>query len=390
MSGTNKNAFKKPIMVVKPLRPNKEAVFAAFSEVFDSGWFTNMGSQHFLLEKRIGEYLNCPHVSIFNNGTIALITALKALALPLGSEVITTPFTFAATPHSIAWNGLKPVFADIDPQTMTLSIAAIERAITARTSAIMGVHVYGFPCDVVGIEKLARQRGLRVIYDGAHAFSTEIDGTSICDWGDISMLSFHSTKLFNTIEGGALVYKDKELVRTIYELRNFGIKRIENKEEIKEGIKSGTLIDEVGINGKMNEFQAAWGLEVLKEVGAEQERRGRVAAVYRENLASLDWISIPEMPKNTSNSMQYFPIFVENGEREMLYTKLLAHNVYSRKYFYPLCSDFHCYKNVPSATPNNLPVAHAIADKVLCLPFYGELAENDCAVVRQLCEIIRG
>lgn len=377
-------------MVTKPLCPNKKAVFAAFSKVIDSGWLTNMGTQHNLLEKRIVEYLNCPQVSLFNNGTIALITALKALGLPHGSEVITTPFTFAATPHSIAWNGLKPVFADIDPKTMTLSVEAVEKAITHRTSAILGVHVYGFPCDVAGIEKIARHRNLKVLYDCAHAFSSEIDGTSICNWGDISMLSFHATKLFNSIEGGALVYKNEELARRIYELRNFGIKRIENEEDIKEGINSKNLIGEVGINGKMNEFQAAWGLEVLKKVGVEQERRARVAAAYRENLASLDWLTIPEMPTNTSNSMQYFPVLVENGEREKLYTKLLAHNVYSRRYFYPLCSDFHCYKNAPSSHPDNLPVAHAIAEKVLCLPFYGELAEHDCAVIQQLSEIIRG
>lgn len=383
------NKLEKTIFVTKPIAPNKEKVLKAFSDVIDSGWFTNMGKQHEIFEKEVAKYLKVEHVSVFNNGTLALITALKALNLPAGSEVITTPFTFAATPHSIAWNGLTPVFADINPDTMTLSPEAIEKAITSNTSAILAVHVYGFPCDVEAIEKIAKKHNLKVIYDAAHAFTTEINGKSICEWGDITMLSFHSTKLFNSIEGGALVYKDKLLDKKIWELRNFGIKKFENTEEIKEGIKSKDIIDDIGINGKMNEFQAAWGIETLKIVKDEQEKRRKVAEIYKKNLSDVQWIKIPEMPNNTSNSMQYFPIIVEDNKRDEIYEKLKEFNIYSRKYFYPLCSDFGCYKNYMSANPENLPVSHNIANAVMCLPFYGELAENDCEAIKQICKIIK-
>ncbi len=384
--------FEKPIFVTKPIAPNKERVLQSFSEVIDSGWFTNMGKMHEKFEQAIANYLNVENVSVFNNGTIALITALKALDLPIGSEVITTPFTFAATPHSIAWNGLKPIFADIDPDTMTLSIEAIEKAITPNTSAILPVHVYGFPCDVEAIEKIAKKHNLKVIYDGAHAFTTEINKKSICEWGDITMLSFHSTKLFNSIEGGALIYKDKNLGRKIYELRNFGIKKFDNLEEVKEGIKAKDLIHDVGINGKMNEFQAAWGIETLPLVKPEQEKRKLISEEYKKEVKDIDWITIPKFPEKqgggVSNSMQYFPILC-GDKRDELYDKLLEYNVYSRKYFYPLCSDFVCYRNLPSSHVDNLIVAHTVANSVLCLPFYGELSENNCEKIKQICDIIR-
>jgi dTDP-4-amino-4,6-dideoxygalactose transaminase len=383
------NKFNNPIMVTKPIHPDKEKVLKAFSDVIDSGWFTNMGKVHDRFEKELCDYLNIDNISVFNNGTLALITALKTLNLPKGSEVITTPFTFAATPHAITWNGLNPVFADIDKDTMTLSPKAIEDAITPNTSAILPVHVYGFPCDVEAISKIAKKHNLKVIYDAAHAFTTKINDKPICNWGDITMLSFHSTKLFNSIEGGALVYSDEALGKKVYESRNFGIKKFVNKEEIKEGIKTKDLINEVGINGKLNEFQAAWGIETLSLVKPEQEKRKIAASVYKIALKNVDWIKIPEFPEGVSNSMQYFPILC-GDKRDRLYNELLKNNVYSRKYFYPLCSDFGCYKSLPSSNKDNLMVAHSIASSVLCLPFYGELSENNCEKINKICEIIKG
>ena len=380
--------FENPIMVTKPLSPNKEKVLEEFTNIINSGWFTNMGKVHQKFEKELLNYLDVENIAVFNNGTLALMTAIRALNLPNGSEVITTPFTFAATPHSIAWNGLQTVFADINPVTMTLSPEAIEKAITPRTSAILPVHVYGFPCDVEAIDQLAKKYNLKVIYDAAHTFTTEINGKSICNWGDVTMLSFHATKLFNSIEGGALVYKDESLGKKICELRNFGIKKFDNVGDIIEGIKSKDLINEVGINGKMNEFQAAWGIETLDLVKEEQKKRALVSEKYKNDLKDVDWIDIPNMPEGVSNSMQYFPILCGN-KRDELYEKLLKHNVYSRKYFYPLCSDFGCYKNFPSSNKNNLITAHNIADQILCLPFYGELSENNCKKIEQICNLIK-
>lgn len=377
-------AFNEPIFVTKPLTPNKQEVYKLFDEVIDSGWFTNIGPQHKLLEREVAEFLNVNNVSIFNNGTIALITALKALKLPKGSEVITTPFTFAATPHAITWNNLNPVFADIDEDTMTLSAKAIEDAITPNTSAILAVHVYGFPCDVEGIEKVAKKYNLKVIYDAAHAFSTEINGKSICHWGDITMLSFHSTKLFNTIEGGALVYNDENISKKVYELRNFGIKVFTDADDEKEGIKNKDFISDVGINGKLNEFQSAWGRVALTQVKTEQKLRQDIYNIYTNELSDIEGLEIPKIPSNTTNSMQYFPILVEN--RDSLYDELLKYNVYTRKYFYPLCSDFGCYKNLPSSHKDNLPISHKLANKVLCLPFYGELTTE---AAKKICNIIK-
>jgi dTDP-4-amino-4,6-dideoxygalactose transaminase len=378
-------SFENPIMVTKPISPNKEKVLKAFSDIIDSGCFTNMGSVHQKFEKKLCDYLDIKNIYIFNNGTIALITALKALDLPKGSEVITTSFTFAATPHAIAWNGLTPVFADINKDTMTLSPEAIEKAITPNTSAILPVHVYGFPCEVEAIDKIAKKYNLKVIYDAAHAFTTQINGKSICAWGDITMLSFHSTKLFNSIEGGALVYNDDNLSQKIYELRNFGIKKLDTFEEVKEGIKTKDLINDIGINGKLNEFQASWGIETLPLVKPEQEKRKLISNEYKKQLKDIDFIKIPEFPNAVSNSMQYFPILC-GEKRNELYDRLLKHNVYSRKYFYPLCSDFGCYKNLPSSNKDNLMIAHNIANQVLCLPFYGDLDIND---VKIICEIIK-
>lgn len=259
------------IFVTSPLLPSIEDFTEQVKEIYDSKWLTNMGSKHKALEEALTIELKVPHAQLFNNGTIALLTAIKALDLPYGSEVITTPFTFAATPHCISWNGLKPIFCDIEPNTMTIDADKIENLITPNTSAILGVHVYGFPCNVKKIDEIAKKYNLKVIYDAAHAFSTEIDGVGIGNFGDITMFSFHATKLFNTIEGGCLTYKDETLVKKIYNLRNFGI-------------QSEDVVEDIGINGKMNEFQAAWGLLNLKQYRKEQERRKVIKEIYDNGL----------------------------------------------------------------------------------------------------------
>lgn len=377
--------FEKPIYTTRPLLPDKSAMLELFSEVYDSKWLTNMGKQHQLLEQELCEHLEIDNISLINNGTLALIIALKALNLPANSEVITTPFTFAATPHSIVWAGLKPVFADID-DSMTLCPKAIEAAITPTTRAILAVHVYGFPCDVEAIDKIAKKYDLKVIYDAAHAFSTRIYGQPITDSGDITMLSFHATKLFNSIEGGALVCKSVNLQDKIYELRNFGIQKI-SSNKAKEGIKAGDFVNEIGINGKMNEFQAVWGRLTLRQVAEEQVLRGKIAQIYKEAFSDIPTIFIPKMPAHVTNSRQYFPVFIK-GSRDEVYNILLQHNIVCRKYFYPLCSDFGCYAQLPSSAKDNLSNAHELANQVLCLPFYSEILLDES--VYKICKIIRG
>lgn len=358
--------MKKKIFVTQPLLPNLKDFQTELEEIWESKTVTNAGKKHNLLEQELKDHLKVPNVSLFNNGTIALLTALKALDLPYGSEVITTPFTFAATPHCISWNGLRPIFCDIEPNTMCIDADKIEALITEKTSAILAVHVYGFPCNVEKIQKIADKYNLKVIYDGAHVFSTEINGVGIGNFGDITMFSFHATKLFNTIEGGCLTYKEERLVKKIYNLRNFGI-------------QSEELVEEVGINGKMNELQASIGLLNLKLYKEEQEKRKSLREFYDSELSKIKGIRIPKMPENTTDSYQYYPIIIEDDyplTRDELYDKLKKENIFARKYFYPLCSDYECYKNLPSASVTNLPVANDYKNKVLCLPFYGELEEG--------------
>jgi len=369
-------SFKEAVYVTSPLLPPLEEVQSKLAEIWQSGHLTNHGKFHNELEARLEDFLKVNNVSLFNNGTIALTTALKAFAIPLGNEVITTPFTFPATPHSISWNGLKPVFCDIEPETMTIDPERIESSITPKTSAILGVHVYGFPCKVEEINNIAKRHGLRVIYDAAHAFTTEIDGKPITDWGDISALSFHATKLFNTIEGGALVYSEPGLREICYSLRNFGIK---NEEEIVS----------VGINGKMNELQAALGLLNLDLVRKEHDKRRLIDEMYRDMLSFIPGITVPKMPEGVSSSYQYFPILVDREfgcSRDELYKRLKDYNVYSRKYFYPLCSQYEPYRDFPSSSPENLPNAHSVANRVLCLPFYGKLTDMGA---EKICNIIK-
>ena len=354
------------IYVTRPLLPDLDNYVLEVKDIFNSQWLTNMGVKHNELETKLQDVLKVPNVSLFNNGTIALLTALKAMNLPYGSEVITTPFTFAATPHCIVWNNCKPVFCDIEPNTMTIDADKVESLITPNTSAILGVHVYGFPCNVEKIDKIAKKHNLKVIYDAAHAFSTEINGKGIGTFGDITMFSFHATKLFNTIEGGCLTYNDENLKRKIYNLRNFGI-------------QSEEIVEDVGINGKMNEFQAAMGLENLKIYREEQQKRAKVKAFYDKHLSKIKGIRIPKMPENVTNSYQYYPIVIEEDypiSRNELYDRFKEHNILTRKYFYPACHDYDCYKNDLAVKLADLTVVNDLKHRVLCLPFYGSLEEE--------------
>lgn len=368
--------FPEPILVTRPVLPDLDQLMGRLKDVWDSRWLSNGGHQHNTLECRIAERLKVPQVSLFSNGTIALLVAIQSLRLQ--GEVITTPFTFPATTHVLWWNGVTPVFADIDPETMTLDPVSVEKAITQRTSGILGVHVYGIPCDVVGLADVADRHGLRVIYDAAHAFETEIDGVGIGNFGDISMFSFHPTKLFHSGEGGCLTYRDPNLKPRIDLLKNFGI--LNESEVIMPGI-----------NGKMNELQAALGHLVLEVVDDERDRRARVRRQYEAGLSGLPGITIPAMGKGVKDSGQYFVMRVQAEEfghsRDELYAALREHNVFARKYFFPLTSQYTCYRNLSSARPELLPNAHRVANEVLCLPYYGDLTESE---VSGICEIIRG
>lgn len=364
------------IKITRPLLPSLESLNFHLSEIWQSEMVTNHGQKHNLLESELKNFLNVPNLSIFNNGAIALLVAIKALDLPKDSEIITTPFTFPATPHSISWNGLNPVFCDIDKNTMCIDADKIENLITSKTSAILAVHVYGYSCEVYKIEQIAKKHNLKVIYDAAHAFNAKIDGRAIGSFGDISMFSFHATKLFNTVEGGCLTYNDDLLKDKIYLLRNFGIK---NEEEVVD----------IGINGKMNEIQASIGLLNLKLLENEVEKRKVIFDTYIKNLQHLSGITLMNFSQNRTNSFQYFVIRVDEekfgSSRDAIYLKLKENNILSRKYFYPLCSEYDTYKSLPSSKKVNLPQANKIKNEVLCLPFYGDLTENE---VVKICKII--
>jgi dTDP-4-amino-4,6-dideoxygalactose transaminase len=367
--------FDKPVYLTRPMLPDLGLVQSKLEEIWEAQWLTNNGRQHRELEKALCKVLKTPCLSLFNNGTIALIVAIQSLKLK--GEVITTPFTFPATPHVLSWNGITPVFCDIDPYSMNINPEKLEELITPATSAILGVHVFGTPCDVFKIQKIADKHGLKVVYDAAHAFNTEIDGEGIGSFGDISMFSFHATKLYHTLEGGALVFKDPELKKQIDLLKNFGIK---NEEEV--------ILP--GINGKMNEVQAAIGLINLGYIQAEREKRRAIIDIYMEKLSGIPGISHYTVPGNITNSYQYFVVRI-NGEeygmsRDEVYSRFREYNVLTRKYFHPLCSDYDCYRHLPSADPAKLPAAKKIVDEVLCLPLYGGLEHEH---VERICEIIK-
>ena len=366
--------FDKPVYVTAPLLPPLEAVTARLADVWASGWLTNNGRQQELLEAALRAYLGVPQLSLFNNGTIALFTALRAL--DLRGEVITTPFTFPATPHALAWSGVTPVFADIDPVRLTLDPARVEEAITPRTTGILGVHVYGIPCDLDGLQQVADRHGLKVIYDGAHAFGTRVNGAGIGTFGDITMLSFHATKLFHTAEGGALACRDEAMRERINQLKNFGI------------IDPETVLS-IGLNGKMNELQAVLGLAVLDCLAEEIDRRKALLQLYRRTLGDIGGVTMVEEPPGIESSYQYCAIRIDEARfgcsRDDVHRALMNHNVISRKYFFPLCSDYACYRDLPSADPARLPVARTAAMQVLCLPLYGSLPPE---TVQCICDII--
>ena len=357
---------EKQITVTAPLLPNLEEFNALLKEIWDSKWITNNGSFHKQLEKELAEYLKVPYISLFTNGTLPLLTALQALRIT--GEVITTPYSFVATTHSIWWNGCKPVFVDIDPATGNIDPDAIEAAITNKTTAIMPVHVYGKPCDVKRIKEIADKYGLKVIYDAAHAFGVEVDGESILNAGDMSTLSFHATKVYNTIEGGALVMHDEETKKRIDYLKNFGF-------------AGETTVIAPGINSKMDEMRAAYGILNLRQVDAAIEARHQVAIKYREALRPVEGITFMDDMPGVKHNYSYFPIFIDAEKygmtRDELYEKMRSHNVLGRRYFYPLISTFSTYRGLPSAAPENLPKAHRMADSVICLPMHHELSDED-------------
>ncbi len=367
-------AFDHPVYITRPVLPPLADYAQSLEQIWQSGFLTNGGSQHQALEKELGQYLKTPNLSLFNNGTLALLVACQALQIK--GEVVTTPFTFAATPHVIAWNQATPVFADIDPETLCIDPTSIEDNISHQTSAILGVHVYGMPCDVQAIDGLARQYQLKVIYDGAHAFGTELNGQPIIQHGDVTMLSFHATKLFHSAEGGALCMADPQLKKQVDLLKNFGIK---NEEEV--------LLP--GINGKMNELQAALGRLVLQHVDQEKQRRQAVRNIYSQRLQDMPGISLLRMPQHTSDSHQYLILRVNAAQagchRDELHQRLKRYNIITRKYFYPLCSDYDCYRHLPSADSRRLPNAHRVASEVLSLPLHGGLSPDD---VHRICDAI--
>ncbi|MGV7223496.1 MAG: DegT/DnrJ/EryC1/StrS family aminotransferase [Nitrospinales bacterium] len=372
-----------PVYVTCPKMPPLESYTSSLAKIWKSRWLTNSGPFHQDFEEKLKRYLGVENLNLFVNGTIALLVALQALRIDSG-EVITTPFTFPASTHVLHWNRIRPVFCDIDPKTFNIAPEQIERHISSETKAILGVHVYGSPCDVEAIQTIADRHGLQVIYDAAHAFGVKIGERSVLEYGDISALSFHATKLFSSIEGGALIPKTKGQYDRIQFLKNFGI----SDEETVIG---------PGINGKMNEFQAAFGLLGLEQVDQEIEDRKKLTLLYREKLDGIPGISFLKEIPNVKHNYAYFPILVDQAKygltRDQLYACLRECNIITRKYFYPLCSDYPCYASLPSSRTDNLPVAKRVSQQVLCLPMYGELdietAEVVGNVISKLCGIER-
>lgn len=360
-------AAQNQITVTSPLLPNLEEYNALLQDIWNRKWITNNGYYHQQLEQALAEYLRVPYISLFTNGTLPLITALQALGITEG-EVITTPYSFVATSHSIWWNKLKPVFVDIEEETCGMDPTKIEEAITDKTVAIMPVHCYGCPCNVQAIDAIAKKHNLKVIYDAAHAFGVKVNGESILNAGDISTLSFHATKVYNTIEGGALVCHSAEMKHQIDNLKNFGF-------------RGEVTVEAPGINGKMDEVRAAYGLLNLKQVDAAIEARKQVADAYRAALKDVKGIRFFDDMTGIRHNYSYFPIFVDAEQygmtRDELYEKMKAANIYGRRYFYPLITAFDPYKDYPSASPENLPVATKIADQVICLPMHHALSEED-------------
>lgn len=365
----------KIITVTSPLLPDLDEFNAMLKEIWASKWITNNGSFHKQLEKELAAYLKVPYISLFTNGTLPLITALQGLRIT--GEVITTPYSFVATTHSLWWNGIKPVFVDIDPATGNIDPDRIEAAITPKTTAIMPVHVYGKPCNTKRIKDIADTYGLKVIYDAAHAFGVEVDGESILNAGDMATLSFHATKVYNTVEGGALVMHDAEAKKRIDYLKNFGF-------------ANEVTVVGPGINSKMDEVRSAYGLLNLRQVDAAIEARRQVAIKYREALRPVEGITFFDDMPGVKHNYSYFPIFVDAEKygmtRDELYFKMKERNVLGRRYFYPLISEFSTYRGLESARPENLPNAHRMADTVICLPMHHALSDED---VERVIDVIK-
>jgi len=374
LASANKS-MNKPIYVTQPYLPPLAEFIPYLEKIWDNKILTNGGPFHQQLEQALCDYLGVKHLALFTNGTIALVTALQALRI--SGEVITTPYSFVATAHSLLWNGIKPVFVDVDPNTLNLDPARIEAAITPHTTAIMPVHVYGHPCDVNTIQKIADNYNLKVIYDAAHAFGVQDEGGSVLRHGDLSVLSFHATKVFNTFEGGAIICPDAKTKQRIDHLKNFG------------------FVDEVtvvapGINGKMSEINAAFGLLQLKHIDGALARRKEIDATYRQQLVGVKGIRCLNDAGEKLVNDAYFPILVQPDyplSRDVLYEQLKNHGIHARRYFYPLISDFPMYRSMPSAQHANLRVANDASSKVLCLPIYPALRPHE---QQRVIDIIQG
>ena len=364
---------KKTITVTSPLLPDLDEFNELLKDIWKSKWVTNNGSFHQQLEKALAAYLKVPYISLFTNGTLPLLTALQALRIT--GEVITTPYSFVATTHSIWWNGCRPVFVDIEESTCGIDPEKVEAAITPHTTAIMPVHCYGKPVNMDAIQAIADKYGLKVIYDAAHAFGVEVNGESVLNRGDMSTLSFHATKVYNTLEGGALVMHDEQTKKRIDYLKNFGF-------------AGETEVVAPGINSKMDEVRAAYGLLNLKQVDVAIEKRHQVAIKYREALRNVPGIRFFDDMPDVRHNYSYFPIFVNVEEygmtRDELYFKMKEQGILGRRYFYPLISTFSTYCGLPSAAPENLPVATRIANEVICLPMHHGLSDVDINRVIEL------
>lgn len=365
---------KNKIFVTQPALPPLEEFLPYLKEIWESKWLTNNGPFHERFEAELAEYLGVKYISLFSNATLALITALQALRIT--GEVITTPFSFVATTHSLWWNGITPVFVDIEPEYLNIDTNKIEKAITPKTTAILPVHVYGNPCNVEEIQRIADTYNLKVIYDAAHAFGVKKNGESILNFGDLSILSFHATKVFNTFEGGAIICHDAKMKRHIDDLKNFGF-----RDEV--------TVVAPGINAKMNEIQASFGLLQLKHVNDYILKRKNISDLYSEKLEGKKGVTIIHSHNNCNPAFTYYPILIDAKEygmsRDTLYDKLKSENFYSRRYFYPLISNFPTYRSLPSASFDNLPIANRISEQILCLPFYPALELN---YVNEICNVI--
>lgn len=368
-------SIDKRIYVTQPALPPLEEFIVMLKQIWDNKILTNNGPFHQQFEKDLADYLGVKYISLFSNGTLALVTALQVLRIT--GEVITTPFSFVATTHSLWWNNIKPVFADIEPDYFNLDPNKVEAAITPQTTAIMPVHVYGNPCNTERFQQIADTYGLKLIYDAAHAFGVKVYGNSILNFGDLSILSFHATKTFNTIEGGAIICHDENTKRRIDYLKNFGF-------------ANETTVVEPGINAKMNELQAAYGLVQLKYVDENIMKRKLLAEAYRESLTGIPGISYLNVIKGVDQSYTYFPILIDSQKygrtRDELYDELKRNNIYGRRYFYPLISQFPTYRGLPSAKSENLPVAAKVAEQVLCLPIFPDL---EIEVVKAISEVLK-